>query len=135
MRFGTLLAVIAAGGVLGGCGQGDAREDVRTVTERFYAAVQADDGSVACAQLSRDTRLQLESQEGLDCAEAIGELELDGGSLTRVEVFVTNAKADLSSGETAFLGRTREGWRMSAVGCVPEGGKPADRPYDCEVEA
>jgi hypothetical protein len=52
-----------------------------------------------------------------------------------VEVYVTNAKADLESGESAYLLQTQDGWRISAVGCTPEGGKPADRPYDCELQA
>jgi hypothetical protein len=41
----------------------------------------------------------------------------------------------LSSGETAFLDQGHEGWRLSAIGCEPENGKPADRPYDCELES
>ena len=27
------------------------------------------------------------------------------------------------------------GWKIGAVGCRPEEGKPRDRPLDCEVEA
>jgi hypothetical protein len=46
-----------------------------------------------------------------------------------------NAMVELSSGETAFLDQGEEGWRLSAIGCKPEGGKPADRPYDCELES
>jgi hypothetical protein len=42
---------------------------------------------------------------------------------------------DLTSGQSMFLSRTELGWRLSAVGCEPQAGKPADRPYDCELEA
>jgi len=52
-----------------------------------------------------------------------------------VEVFATNAKVDLSSGESAYLSPEPAGWKLSAIGCKPEEGKPRDRPLDCEVEA
>jgi hypothetical protein len=105
------------------------------VTERFQVAVRGGEGEAACAQLAPDTRVKLEDQAGEDCSDAITGLALATSPLTRVEVFVTNAKADLESGESVFLARGREGWRLSAVGCRPEGGKPADRPYDCVLEA
>lgn len=121
--------------LMAGCGQSDDRAQVRAVAERFFGAVAAGDGAAACAELSADTRSQLESQEGRDCRDAVTGLTLEGGRLTREQVFVTNAKVDLASGQSAFLSRTEQGWRLSAVGCEPEGGKPADRPYDCELEA
>ena len=125
-----VLAVLA-----GGCARGDDRDAVEAVTDRFYAALNAGDGETACAQLGSDTRTELESQVRQACAEAVGSLQLEGGAVTRVQVYVTNAKADLDSGETAFLSLTRDGWQLSAVGCTPVGAKPADRPYDCELEA
>jgi hypothetical protein len=116
MRALAVALVLAA--MAGGCGRDGDRDDVQAVTDRFYAALEAGDGETACAQLSTDTRT-----------------EVEGGDLTRVQVYVTNAKADLASGESAFLSYTEDGWRLSAVGCQPVGGKPADRPYDCELEA
>lgn len=133
MRAFAVALVLAA--LAGGCARDDDRETVQTVTDRFYAAFESDDGAAACAQLSTDTREELESQEQEPCAEAIGSLQLDGGDPSRVQVYVTNAKADLTTGESAFLSLTADGWRLSAVGCRPVGGKPADRPYDCELEA
>jgi hypothetical protein len=132
---------LLAGGIVlvcllsAGCGRSDDRADVRSVTERFFAAVEAGDGEAACLELDADTRSQLESQEERDCREAVTELQLDGGAPTRVEVYVTNAKVDLAGGQSAFLGRTDDGWRLSAIGCEPQADKPADRPFDCEVEA
>jgi hypothetical protein len=105
------------------------------VTEGFFAAVEQGDGAAACARLSVDTRAQLESQEQRQCREAVTGLRLEGGAPTRIEVYETNAKADLPGGQSAFLSLTAQGWRLSAIGCEPEGGKPADRPYDCEIEA
>ena len=131
-----LLGGIALACVLtAGCGQSDDRSEVRAVAERFFAAVTAGDGAAACAELSADTRSQLESQEGGDCRETVTGLTLEGGELAREQVYMTSAKVDLASGQSAFLSRTEQGWRLSAVGCEPEGGKPADRPYDCELEA
>ena len=40
---------------------------------------------------------------------------------TAVELYLTNAQADLDNGERAFLSRTTEGWRVSAVGCNRRG--------------
>ena len=133
MRALAVALVLAT--LAGGCGRGDDHDAVGTVTDRFYTALDAGDGDTACAQLSTDTRSELESQEQETCAEAVGSLRVAGGDLARIQVYVTNAKADLASGESAFLSFTEDGWRLSAVGCRPVGGKPADRPYDCELEA
>jgi hypothetical protein len=117
------------------CGQSDDRAQVRSVTEAFVAAYRHDDGGTACAQLSRDTRRALESEEGKSCRRAVTELRLDAGGVSGVEVFVTNAKVALRTGESVFLSKQSVGWRISAVGCRPQGGKPADRPFDCELQA
>jgi len=118
-----------------GCGRDGDRRDVQLVTERFFTALQRDDGTLACAQLSSDTRSELESQEGKPCREAITGLGLRGARITRVQVFLTNAKADLADGDSVFLGFTPQGWRLSAIGCEPQDDKPADRPFDCSVQA
>ena len=133
MRLAIVLVLAAL--TTAGCGRSGDRAEVRTVTEHFLAAFEADDGEAACADLSTDTRRELESQEQRDCRDAVGELELEPGAPDRVEVYVTNAKVDLASGQSVFLSRTKEGWRLSAVGCEPEAGEPADRPFDCELEA
>jgi len=41
----------------------------------------------------------------------------------------------LSSTESAYLSEEPDGWKLSAVGCLPKEGKPRDRPLDCEVES
>jgi hypothetical protein len=98
------------------------------------AAVESGDGEVACAQLSPQTRGQLEEQEQRQCREAVTELRLEAGSVARVRVYALNAMVELSSGEAEFLEQGAQGWRLSAVGCEPQAGKPADRPYDCQLE-
>jgi hypothetical protein len=131
--LGLTAAVILLLG-LAGCGRAGDREDVRAVADRFFAAVESGDGEQACEQLSPATRAELESQEQRDCRDAVTELQLGGGSVTAVDVFILNAVVELSSGETAFLSDGEEGWRLSAIGCQSQG-KPSDRPYDCELES
>jgi hypothetical protein len=131
----AVLAAVVAAGCLAGCGQGGSRAAVRGTTEGFFAALQRGNGGAACARLSADTVAQLISQEQEPCAQAVTSLKLRPGAVRRVQVYVTNAKVDLAGGASAFLQRTTNGWRLSAIGCRPAEGKPADFPYDCELEA
>jgi hypothetical protein len=120
---------------LAGCDRSGDHAQATEVTERFFSAVGSGDGATACAQLSTDARKALEHDERKPCREAIGGLRIDPGSPTKVALYLTNAKADLDNGESAFLSQTAEGWRLSAVGCKPGDGPPADAPMDCELEA
>ena len=129
------LCALLLGLVLGGCGTSDDREQARNAVIRFYHALEEHRGGAACAELSSSTVSQLESQSGQRCARAITDIRLRGGAVSRTEVFVTNAKVDVTSGESAYLDREAAGWKLSAVGCRPNEGKPRDRPLDCEVEA
>jgi hypothetical protein len=126
-----LVCVIA----LAGCGVSDDRAQSRAVTERFLAAFEEENGLEACGQLSASTVKELESQEQQPCAQAVTELELEGGAVVRTDVYVTNAKVDLSSGESVFLNREPTGWKLAAVGCKSTEGPPRDEPLDCELEA
>jgi hypothetical protein len=130
-RIVLALAVIAA--LLSGCGPDADQATARAVTDRFFAALGAGDGEQACAQLTPDTRAELESQEGKPCREAITGLGLEGAPVARVDVYIVDATVELSNGDAAFLDQGQEGWRLSAAGCKDEG-KPADRPYDCDLE-
>jgi hypothetical protein len=130
----TLCALLLAL-VLGGCGTSDDQEQARNAVIRFYRAIEEHRGGEACAQLSAATISQLESQSGQRCARAVTDLKVQGGGVSRTQVFVTNAKVDIAGGQSAFLSREPEGWKLSAVGCKPEEGRPRDRPLDCEVEA
>jgi len=129
------LAVLAVVATTAGCGRSGDETTARMVSERFFAAVESGDGERACAQLSPDTRAELEKQEQRPCRDAVSEVELAGGSVVRAQVYVLNAMVELSSGEAAFLDHGQQGWRLSAIGCTPVAGKPADRPYDCELQS
>lgn len=129
--LGSVLVLV----VLAGCGTSDDREQARAVVERFAAAVADGRGGDACAQLSRAAAEQLAGQAGSPCERAVTDLDVASGPVVAAEVFITNAKVDQRGGQSAFLTREREGWRLSAVGCRVEAGKPRDGPLSCEVEA
>jgi hypothetical protein len=131
------IPLVVALGVLGvtGCGQSTNRDAVRSVTDRFYAAVADDDGATACAQLTEPTLKQLEQDEKSTCTEAVSGLGLAPSRIARVEVYVTNAKVDLANGASAFLEQTAHGWRISALGCRATEGDPLEQPLGCTVES
>jgi hypothetical protein len=114
-----------------GCGRSDHRAQIRGTVEQFLSG----DAAERCAALSEGARAELVSQEARPCAEAIGSLDLEPGAIARVTVDVDGAIVDLSSGESAFVTRTVNGWRLSAVGCAPEDGPPTRYPMDCELKA
>jgi hypothetical protein len=134
MRQGRLAAALSLILPLAACGQSDDRAAVRATAQAFLAAVSDKDGGAACATLSGDTRLELESAEQQPCAQAVTGLGLAPATVVRVEVDVVNAKIYLSSGESLFAGRTDGGWKLAAIGCKPDG-DPTDHPMDCEVTA
>ena len=129
-----LVASLAAGLAVAGCGQSGDRDTVRTSTQRFLAAYSSHQGATACAVLSQDTRKELESQEKRSCPDAVGQVDLKPGAVTRVQVMLTSAKVDLASGESVFFSKEKAGWRISAVGCKPQG-NPTDTPFDCGLQA
>jgi hypothetical protein len=118
-----------------GCGRGADREDATAVAERFFAAVGSGDGPAACRLLAPDTREALEDEEQKPCRDAIGGVQIDEARPTAVELYLTNAQADLDNGERAFLSRTTDGWRVSAAGCTTGEGPPEEVPMECELEA
>jgi len=129
-----LALLAAAAAATAGCGQSADRDTVRATTTRFLAAYGAHRGPQACAALSEETRKELQSEEKRPCPDAVGELELEPGAVRHVDVELTNAKVDLSSGESVFLSDEKAGWRITAVGCKPQG-DPTNTPMDCELTA
>ena len=124
--LGRLLAVSLVAIGLAGCVQDANRDSVRATTQRLLVA------AAACETLSADAVKELESQESAPCPQSIGKVKLAGGKIAEVEVTVTNAKVDLVSGESLFLSEQADGWKITALGCR-SAGKPADKPFDCEL--
>jgi hypothetical protein len=121
---GALLAVVVATAC-----QSSQESPSRGAAESFYGAIAAQDGRTACDLLTPATRSELEKSAGKHCEEAVLE-ELDPVEGTpSVDVYGTMAQARYD-GETAFLTRFPDGWRVVAAGCTPA---EADR-YDCSVK-
>lgn len=119
------LALLATG--MSGCGRPDA--DVAAVAERFYEAVESQDGATACAQLSPRTTSELEKSAGKPCDRAILEEDVPQvGSSPTVRVFGSQAEVKHSE-DTAFLARFPAGWKVMAAVCTPV----PDMPYDCSI--
>ncbi|MGR6922335.1 hypothetical protein ACU635_49475 [[Actinomadura] parvosata] len=97
--------------------------------ERFHAALAAHQEEAACAMLARKTADKL-PDPGQSCPDALRELRFGpGGQVTSVAVWGEDAQVRLA-GDTLFLHRFTDGWRIRAAGCEPMG----DLPYDCEVD-
>ena len=126
-------AVLALALSTAGCARDGDQATVRSVADTFFAAPASGDGAKACDQLSPDTRAKLEKQEQSACRQAVTGLKLQQGAVVQANVYVLNAIVELSNGEAAFLDQGTEGWRIAAAGCKPPA-KPADRPFDCELE-
>ncbi|WP_188190125.1 hypothetical protein [Nonomuraea sp. SYSU D8015] len=124
MRTLVILTALAA---LAGCAADPAAP--ARAAERFHAAVAAQQDEAACGMLARKTAARL-PDPGQSCAEALRELKLGpGGKVVSVSVWGDEAQVRLA-GDTLFLHRFSDGWRIKAAGCKPE----RDLPYDCEVE-
>ena len=122
------LAVLA----VAGCGTVGRAADAAAVSERFHAALGANDGAAACDELSEETASKLERQEKKPCKDAILALELPkGGSVAETRVDVTSAVTTLAEGDSDFLDEGPDGWKIAAAGCVPT---LPDQPYECELE-
>jgi hypothetical protein len=120
-------------GVIGlsGCGTGADSEQVRGVTTRFYSDLEAHRGADACRQLSPALRNTLRQEHSTTrCADAVATLKTGSSAVEAVRVYATSARADLAGDESVFLGVTRNGWRISALGCRP---RPSG-PYECDEQ-
>ncbi|WP_327584256.1 hypothetical protein OHA25_52035 [Nonomuraea sp. NBC_00507] len=99
------------------------------VAERFHALITAGQDEAACGMLARKTADKL-PRRGQSCADALRELRLGpGGVVVSVSVWGDEAQVRLA-GDTIFLHRYSDGWRVRAAGCEPV----PDLPYDCEVD-
>ncbi len=131
-RVWRALCPVALAVAVVGCGTGADQAQVRSPTERFYGAVEHRDGAAACTQLTRELRAQLVKDESEPtCTKAVLKLSLRGRRAADVRVYATSGRVTLAGGDTVFLGDTRLGWRIEAVGCRPR----TDGPYECEEQA
>jgi hypothetical protein len=124
-------AGLAAIAVLAGCsGQGSSESGLaRDVASRFVRA-QVQDVERACALLAPKT-LQEVQQDGQCTTVLAGEAPSSLLTVKSVQVWGTNAVARFE-GDTVFLARFRDGWKVVAAGCQPDG---KNRPYQCDIQA
>jgi hypothetical protein len=125
LRYGAALGLAAL--LVTGCASTQEPE-VQRVASAFEDP--AADPAARCDLLTPKARAALEKSASQACADAIGQLPLDGGTARSVQVWGGDAQVKLS-GDTVFLTETHAGWKVSAAACTPN----ADAPYDCEVEA
>ncbi|MFC7934444.1 hypothetical protein [Streptomyces cinereoruber] len=132
MRIPALVGALTAVAVLCACGAPQARRDGATRAGRaFEEALAADAYGAACALLAPESREQLEEDERQPCARALASQDLPRGEgASSVDVHGRQALLRLE-GETLFLSQFDDGWRVTAAGCVPEGG---DEPYRCVLK-
>jgi hypothetical protein len=99
-----------------------------STAERFYQAVEHQDGAAACALLAPETRDEVAAEA--PCATAILDEDLPtAGSVTELRQYGTQAQARMS-GDTAFLAQFDDGWKIVAAGCTSKG----ELPYECKVK-
>jgi hypothetical protein len=123
------LCLLVAVTAVAGCGTDADGDQARRAAQTLYAAAAAHDGTTACAQMSPSLRAQLVGDEDERCAKAVLSLDLKGRTPDQVKVYANEALVRLTGGDTVFLSDTREGWRVDALGCRPQG----PGPYDCEA--
>lgn len=118
------LAVAAAG-----CGApAGERDRVVTTARSWAAAASAGDAAALCRLLSPAARESVATGDDT-CEQAVGDLSLPGGgTVGAVEVWSDEAQVRLG-GDTLFLVRLKDGWRVSGAGCTAR----PERPYDCDV--
>ena len=124
-----IFVVVATALAVSGCGGPDSAAS-RIATD-FYEAVSDGDSRTACSLLAPQTRNELEQSTGQSCAEALpSELaEVADGSITTA-AYGDGAIAT-RGGDTVFLVRFANGWRVTAAGCTRVAD---DKPYDCTVK-
>jgi hypothetical protein len=124
--LGVLL--VAASGCQSGAGS--AGSGARTTAQWFAQAISGDDHVRACSLLAPETRTQLEQAAGKPCRVAIAEEDLaPADAFEDIAVFGTMAQARFA-GDTVFLTRFPQGWKVLAAGCSPVPGEP----YDCRLQ-
>jgi hypothetical protein len=127
MRGRLLLAGAGALAVLlTGCASAS-EPDVSKVATAFDDP--SGDPQARCDLLAPATRATFESDSSATCADAIGDVPLQGGTVSSVQIWGGDAQVRLG-GDTLFLTETDGGWKVTAAGCESRG----QAPYDCQVD-
>ena len=126
--YAAVLAVALVPAVAGCAGQGSVEEGSASRAALAFLAEAGSRPSDACGLLAPETLGELEDAEG-PCPRSLPQQHLpEAATVRRVEVYGKDAIVHLD-GDTVFLARFDEGWRVTAAGCTAGG----DR-YDCAVK-
>ncbi|GAB3132134.1 hypothetical protein [Microbispora hainanensis] len=116
------VAALVTALVMTGCAS--ARDpSVAATAQRFLSAAGDGRGGAACRLLAPEAARSLD-----DCEKDIVSIGLRAGTIRGVEVWGNEARVRVD-GDTLFLHRFPDGWRVRAAGCRPR----PDQPYECEV--
>ncbi|MBT2269677.1 MULTISPECIES: hypothetical protein [Rhodococcus erythropolis group] len=130
MRIGStfllLVATAAAGCSSLQADSGAAAE----IAQQFHAALQAGKGAEMCSVVAASTAEHMEMVTGTTCEDGIVEAGVPAAEgVTAVDVYGRAAQVRMH-GDTVFLTKTSQGWKVIAAGCRARG----DEPYECRVE-
>jgi hypothetical protein len=112
----------------GGCGS-DISGAASSVAERFHAAFAFGNGTVACALLAPPTKAAMPQSGQAPCSSAILDEDIpDAGQVLERKHFGGQRQVR-PRGDTAFLGRFADGWKVVSAACTSRG----ELRYDCRV--
>ena len=130
--WGCLAVLGVLLGTTQGCGvsDGSVGPGAQTTAQRFTHAVSSGNHAQACSLLAPQTKAQLEQAAGKPCAVALAEENLPAAdAFEDSATFGTMAQVRFA-GDTVFLAKFAQGWKVFAAGCSPAPGQP----YDCRVQ-
>jgi hypothetical protein len=122
----TLAALL----VLTGCGGSGRAESARASAEAFEQALSRGDGAAACDLLAPDTAQEVAESAGSSCASGILDEDLPDAAAVRASAVWGRSAQVRLAGDTLFLSRFDDGWKVLAAGCEPQPGQP----HDCAVQ-
>ncbi|MBB2741476.1 UNVERIFIED_ORG: putative small secreted protein [Microbispora rosea subsp. rosea] len=121
------LALVATALITTGCASAEGTS-VTSTAERFLSAAGEGRGGQACLLLAPEAARSLD-----DCEKQIVSVGLRSGAVRGVDVWGDEARVQVD-GDTLFLHRFPDGWRVRAAGCEPRPDQSyTGQPYECEV--
>lgn len=126
----TVLTGVLLATVSGCAGSSPGTSEAASTALDFHRALDSGDYPRACGLLIPAAVEKLETGAPGTCAEKLEQLDVPvAASVQDSASYGRNAQV-VMDGDTLFLARSGEGWKITAAGCTARG----ERPYDCEVE-
>jgi len=132
MFYRSVASVLLAGLLLTltACANGGSETGPSAAARAFQSSWKRQDGAALCGLLAPQTRSDVEQSAKKPCAEGILEEDLPIAGPPLVARVWGRAAQVQSQGDTLFLSRFPDGWKVTAAGCKPQ----AAQPYDCQVQ-